>query len=300
MSSINSWIKAARLRTLPLALSSIAMGGLLAATQWHFAVAPVLLAAITTLFLQILSNMANDYGDSKSGIDNEHRLGPLRTVQSGEISLREMKLAVIVFALLSFVSGLALVFIVSGLSLQAAVLFVFIGIAAIAAAINYTVGKNPYGYAGFGDLFVFLFFGWVGVCGTYFLATKSLHPTVLLPATALGLLSTGVLNLNNLRDMVNDKANGKNTLVVKLGYQKAYYYHCLLVILPFALLVVYNQLNDNRLHRFAFLLLLPFFIYDLIKIRKTAGSHALLDPFLKKLALKTLLLTLVFGCCNLI
>ncbi len=299
MASVKSWIKAARLRTLPLALSSIAMGGFVAAGQKNFAVLPVILAGITTLFLQILSNMANDYGDSKSGIDNQHRIGPMRTVQSGEITSGEMKYAVILFAFLSFISGLALVFLASGLSLMSSLLFVLTGIGAIAAAINYTVGKNPYGYVGFGDFFVFLFFGLVGVCGTFLLSTKTLGLQVLLPAAAMGLLSTGVLNLNNMRDMANDKANKKNTVVVKIGFRNAFLYHCLLILLPFIMLSVYNILNFKGVYQFAFLFLLPLFIIDLAKIRKTSLLDQL-DPFLKKLAIKTLLLTFVFGCCNLI
>jgi 1,4-dihydroxy-2-naphthoate octaprenyltransferase len=299
MATFQSWIKAARLRTLPLALSSIAMGGSLAATQERFSVLPVILAGLTTLFLQILSNMANDYGDSKSGIDNQHRIGPTRTVQSGEITLNEMKVGVILLALLSFISGLALIFLASGLSLIHALLFLLAGITAIGAAINYTVGKNPYGYAGFGDLFVFLFFGLAGVCGTYFLSTKSLDFDVLLPASAMGLLSTGVLNLNNMRDIVNDQANQKNTIVVKIGFRKAYVYHCLIVLLPFVLLLIYSVINFKALPQLAFLLLLPLFIIDLVKIRRTNPMERL-DPFLKKLALKTLLLTVVFGLGNLI
>jgi 1,4-dihydroxy-2-naphthoate octaprenyltransferase len=299
MVSLNSWIKAARLRTLPLALSSIAMGGLLAATKENFDKTPIFLAGLTTLLLQILSNLANDYGDSKSGIDNQHRLGPKRTVQSGEISPAQMKFAVILFAVLCFISGLGLVFLASGLSLFYSLLFVFTGIGAIGAAINYTIGKNPYGYAGFGDLFVFIFFGIIGVCGTFLLSTKSIGFQLLLPAAAMGMLSTGVLNLNNMRDLTNDKANGKNTVVVKIGFQYAYLYHCLLVLFPFLLLTIYNLLNYNGLYQFVFLLLLPLFVVDLIKIHKTSPMERL-DPFLKKLALKTLLLTLVFGCCNLL
>ncbi|NOU46532.1 MAG: 1,4-dihydroxy-2-naphthoate octaprenyltransferase [Bacteroidales bacterium] len=299
MATFQSWIKAARLRTLPLALSSIAMGGFLAAAYENFNLLPVLLAGLTTLFLQILSNMANDYGDSKSGIDNQHRLGPARTVQSGEITLTEMKAAVLLFALLSFVCGLALIFLASGLNLINSLLFLFAGISAIGAAINYTVGKNPYGYAGFGDLFVFLFFGLAGVCGTYFLATKNLNFYVLLPASAMGLLSTGVLNLNNMRDMANDRANQKNTIVVKIGFRKAYIYHCLIVLLPFVLLFIYSVINFKGLPQLAFLLLLPLFILDLVKIRTTSPMERL-DPFLKKLAFKTLLLTVVFGFGNLI
>lgn len=299
MASLKSWIKAARLRTLPLALASIAMGGFVAAMQPDNSLFPVIMAGITTLFLQILSNFANDYGDSKNGIDNSARIGPKRTVQAGEITPSEMKIAVILFAVLSFVSGLLLVFQASGLSLLYALLFVLAGIGAIAAAIKYTVGKNPYGYAGFGDLFVFLFFGLTAVVGTYILATKSVGFQVFLPASAMGLLSTGVLNLNNMRDVNNDKANGKNTLVVKIGSRNAFVYHCVLVLLPFVLLLIFNVLNFSSIYQFLFLLLMPVFVMDLVKIKRIPAS-AELDPYLKKLALKTLLLTLVFGICNLI
>jgi 1,4-dihydroxy-2-naphthoate octaprenyltransferase len=299
MASLKFWIKAARLRTLPLALASIALGGFVAALHPSYRTFPVILAGITTLFLQTLSNFANDYGDSKNGIDNAGRIGPKRTVQAGEITPAEMKIAVIFFAALSFISGLLLVFLASGLSLLHSLIFVLTGIGAIAAAIKYTVGKNPYGYAGFGDLFVFLFFGLTGVIGTYILATKSFNLQVFLPASAMGFLSTGVLNLNNMRDVNNDRANGKNTLVVKLGSKKAFVYHCLLILLPFVLLLIFNLLNFKSIYQFSFLILFPLFAVDLVKIHRIPAS-AELDPFLKKLAMKTLLLTLVFGICNLI
>jgi 1,4-dihydroxy-2-naphthoate polyprenyltransferase len=294
MPDFQSWVKAARLRTLPLALASIALGGFTAAVHPAFSLTAVVLAALTTLFLQILSNLANDYGDSKSGIDNEKRLGPIRTVQSGEIKPGEMRNAILLFAALSLLSGLALIIFGAKLSLLNSVVFLILGLAAIVAAINYTVGKNPYGYVGLGDLFVYLFFGLLGVGGTYFLATKSWDFTILLPASAMGLLSTGVLNLNNMRDLVNDKLNGKNTVAVKIGARAALIYHTFLVLLPFLLLFIYVLLTNFEPKAFAFLLLLPLFIYDLWKIANT-NEASKLDPFLKKLALKTLLLTLVFG-----
>lgn len=294
MASIQSWIKAARLRTLPLALASIAMGGLVAATHPRFNLRAALMAALTTLLLQILSNLANDYGDSSSGIDNEHRVGPKRTVQSGEISPKAMKKAVLLLVFLSLISGLLLIFWAASLPVKTTLLFLVLGVAAITAAIKYTIGKNPYGYMGLGDFFVFLFFGIIGVGGTWFLSTKAWDPLILLPASAMGLLSTGVLNLNNMRDIVNDRQKGKNTLVVKLGLSGAFLYHCVLILLPFVLLILYSLLSGADSRVFLFLILLPLFVVDLVRIRQSFGG-AMLDPFLRKLAIKTLLLTIFYG-----
>ena len=294
MASLNSWIKAARLRTLPLALSSIAMGGVVASQYARFNLKAVIMAAVTTLFLQILSNLANDYGDFSTGIDNDRRVGPKRTVQTGEISPGAMKNAIWLFALLSLVSGLLVIFWAADLDLSTSLLFLLLGLGAIAAAIKYTVGRNPYGYVGLGDLFVFLFFGMLAVGGTFYLATGMWDPLVLLPAAAMGLFSTGVLNLNNMRDVENDRINGKRTMVVKMGLRKAFLYHCLLILLPFALLSLYLVLSDASPWAYLFLLTLPLFSVDLMRIARIHGG-AMLDPFLKKLALKTLLLTVVFG-----
>ena len=294
MASFKSWVKAARLRTLPLALASIAMGGFVASTQKTFNLQAVLMAGLTTLLLQILSNFANDYGDFSKGTDDENRLGPKRTVQSGEVTAREMKLAMLAFSLLSLASGLIMLLYYVQLPVTETLLFVGLGIAVIAAAIKYTTGKNPYGYAGLGDFFVFIFFGLVAVLGTYFLATQAWKWSVLLPAIAMGMLSTGVLNLNNIRDYTNDKNKGKRTLAVKLGVDGAIYYHTALTSIPFMALLAYNLIIHANWPAYLVLLLLPLFFIDLMKIRKLKNTAAL-DPFLKKLALKTLLLTLVYG-----
>lgn len=294
MAKFSSWIKAARPRTLPLALASIALGGFIAAPNPQFNLSAVLMAGLTTLLLQILSNFANDYGDFSKGTDDHKRIGPKRTVQNGEISAKEMKSAILISAFLALISGLILLFWIVQLPIIETIVFVLLGLAAILAAIKYTAGKNPYGYSGLGDLFVFVFFGLAAVSGTYFLATLTWQTDILLPAAAMGMFSTGVLNLNNIRDFSNDKEKGKKTIVVKLGVEMAIGYHFLLILLPFVFLTVYNILENKDITSFVFLLLLPLFLIDLRLIRKLKNT-AELDPFLRKLALKTLLLTLVYG-----
>lgn len=295
MSKTKAWIHAFRLRTLPLALSNIFLGSLLAAADGGFSLKIFILATLTTLFLQVLSNLANDLGDSISGADNEGRVGPERAVQSGVISKKEMKGMVIVFVLLSLISGMWLIWeALQLISLKEGMIMLGLGILAIAAAINYTVGKNPYGYSGFGDLFVFLFFGLTGVLGTYFLHTGTLNWTLFLPAASVGLLSVGVLNLNNMRDRENDAKTGKRTLVVKIGAQKAKVYHHVLIILSMLMACAYMALHWNTLYQLLFLLSFPLLLRHLITVKRNENARDL-DPELKKLALSTLLFSLSFG-----
>ncbi len=291
---VKVWMEAFRLRTLPLALSTIFTGSLLAVADGKVRWGVVALALLTTLFLQILSNLANDYGDAVKGTDNDARTGPLRTVQSGRISPQQMKSAIIVFALLSFVSGLGLLFVALGNRFVEALAFLLMGVSAIAAAIKYTTGTHAYGYKGWGDLFVFLFFGLVAVLGTYYLNALRFQWALLLPASAMGLLSTGVLNLNNMRDMDNDRASGKHTVASRLGYHKARVYHLLLIVVAWTLALVYVLINFRSGWNFLFVLSLPLFVRDLIQILRTSDK-ARLDPFLKRLALSTLLFSLLFG-----
>ena len=295
MSKTKAWIHAFRLRTLPLALSNIFLGSFLAASDGSFSSKIFLLATLTTLFLQILSNLANDLGDSISGADNEDRVGPKRAVQSGTISKKEMIRMVFVFVLLSLFSGLWLLWeALQLLNYTQAFIMLGLGILAIGAAINYTVGKNPYGYSGFGDLFVFLFFGLTGVLGTYFLHTGSLNWMILLPATSVGLLSVGVLNLNNMRDVENDSKTGKKTLVVKIGSNNAKLYHLCLIGFAMISACSYIYLEWTSLYQLIFLISFPLLFSNILVVLQNKEAK-LLDTELKKLALSTLLFSLSFG-----
>jgi len=291
--SFSSWIKAFRLRTLPLALSSIIMGSGLAVYFGSYSWTVIFLATLTTILLQILSNLANDYGDFQKGTDNAQRLGPERAVQSGEISARQMKTAVIVFASLSLFAGVWLLYAALKDQFLMALVFFVLGIAAIAAAVKYTVGKNAYGYSGLGDLFVFLFFGLTGVLGTYYLNALSISWDVLLPATSIGLLSTGMLNLNNMRDIENDIQSGKHTLASKLGLQKAKYYHAFLVVGAIIAALLFVWIHYSSLWNLLFLIVVLPLLIDLRAIWKTTEQQKL-DPFLKKLALSTLAFAILF------
>jgi 1,4-dihydroxy-2-naphthoate octaprenyltransferase len=299
MASAGSWIKAFRLRTLPLAFSSILTGSFLAIGKGDYSGTVIFFSLLTTLFLQVLSNLANDYGDSEKGTDNEHRVGPERTVQSGEITQDEMKKGIIVFASLSLISGVALLYFAFGEDFIPALIFFVLGLGAIAASIKYTVGKNAYGYSGLGDLFVFIFFGLVGVLGSYYLNTKSLDWQVLLPAAAMGLFSTGVLNLNNMRDIDNDTASGKKTIPTRIGFVDAKRYHLILILGGWILLLAWMITQKNNWGNLVILIALPLFLADISAILKTTDK-AKLDPYLKKLAVKTLLVSLLFGAALLL
>ena len=292
---VNKWLKAARPRTVLLSLSGIMMGGLLAIAEspsvnlWT-----LLFCALTAITLQILSNLANDYGDFKKGVDNAHRTGPQRTLQSGALTERQMRMGITVTAVVALIFGALLIFVFARLTWQELAVFAIMGVAAVLAALLYTLGKHPYGYRGLGDLFCFIFFGLVAVAGTYYLATKNIDFIVLLPATAMGCCSVAVLNINNMRDYENDKASGKNSLVVKIGLKKAFVYHCLLIGMAFLSLTVFLILKQAPLYRYAFWLLFPLFLRDLLIINKTLET-GVPDPLLPKQVLHTCLLTLVFG-----
>lgn len=249
-------------------------------------------AIITTTLLQILSNLANDYGDGIKGTDNDKRIGPERAIQSGKISLFLMRRAIILFSILSFISGVYLLFI-SNINLSQTLIFILLGILSIISAIKYTIGNKAYGYYGLGDVFVFLFFGLLAVLGTSFLITGGFYFNVFLPASSIGLLSVAVLNLNNMRDIENDQDMGKLTLPVKLGIRKAKIYHLFLINFAFVLMLLFVIISHLDWYIYLSFAIYILFLYDLNRINRIENLKDL-DPFLKKTALKTFLFVIVF------
>ena len=292
---MSPWISAFRPRTLPLALASILTGGFLAKAAGHFNGPVVVLAALTTILLQVLSNLANDYGDSQNGADSIHRQGPQRAVQSGAISPAQMKRGMWICGLLALGCGLTLLWVALGMAkIGLALGFLALGLAAIWAAVHYTAGDNPYGYAGLGDLSVFTFFGIVGVCGTYFLQTLTLPPIVLLPAVALGCFATAVLNVNNIRDITSDELAGKITIPVRLGAVQARRYHGLLLLFGLGCASLYVALAYHSPWQWLFVGAVPLLAFNGLQVWQRQESMRL-DPLLKQMALSTLVFTLLFG-----
>lgn len=292
---IKHYIQAARLRTLPLSVSGIIVGSFLAASHGKFNWLICVLALLTTIGFQIISNFANDYGDGVKGTDNKNRVGPKRAIQSGVLSTKQMMKAIKISVVLTLIIAVALIYISFGKEdLLNLLIFFILGLASIAAAIKYTMGKNAYGYVGFGDFFVFLFFGLLSVCGSYFLYTKSLSFDIFFPAISIGLLSVGVLNLNNMRDRESDVLAKKNTLVVKIGAEFAKYYHYYLLFASLIFALLYTLINYKSVYNFLFLIaFLPITKHFLVVY--TNNNPKLLDPELKKLALSTFLFAILFG-----
>lgn len=251
-------------------------------------------AVLTTVGFQVVSNFANDYGDGVKGTDNEHRVGPKRVYQSGLLTRSQLKLGIIIAIAICAILVMALLYISFG-SEQLIYILIFglLGLFSIWAAIKYTVGESAYGYKGFGDFFVFLFFGLIAVMGSMFLYTKTLYLSAIFPAITIGLLSTGVLNLNNLRDYRSDTLSKKNTIIVMMGVKKGKIYHTLLIITSFTCMLVYTILHFQNWRNIVHLLsFIPIFIH-LVKVLKIKNT-VLLDPELKKLALSTFLLAILF------
>lgn len=283
-----------RPRTLPLALASIIMGTGLAAADGLFDWVVALLCVLTAILLQILSNLANDYGDSFHGADRVERKGPKRAVQSGLVTAAEMRRAIILTSVAAMVAGVALLWFAFGRdAFSLTIIFVLLGAAAIGAAITYTAGKMPYGYAGLGDIAVLIFFGWVGVIGSYFLQTIRFSWVLLLPATACGLLAVAVLNVNNIRDMESDRLAGKNSMPVRLGLPRARLYHWFLLISATLLAVVYCLLNSDSLWQYLFLLALPLLLRNGLAINRVIELSTL-NPWLKQMSIASLAFVALF------
>ena len=291
---IKNFIKAARFRTLPLSISGIILGGFLAMSDGLFNGVIFSLAILTTIGFQVISNFANDYGDGVKGTD-AIRIGEERMVSSGKISPKQMKKAILISVILTIIFALFLIYESFGLSnFGYSLLFFVLGIVSIVAAIKYTVGDLAYGYSGFGDIFVFLFFGLLSVLGSYFLFTKEIYFLLTLPAISIGLLSTAVLNLNNMRDYQNDKKSKKNTIVVKIGLKAAKRYHYSLLLLSFISAVSYVVLTFTKTVQFIFLLAyIPLVIHALFVYNNKEELR--LDAELKKVALSTFLFSVLLG-----
>ncbi len=297
---LKNYIKAARLRTLPLSVSGIIVGSALGISQENLLQSPIFwLAILTTIGFQVISNFANDYGDGVKGTDAK-RTGEQRMVASGTISPKQMKMAVIITSVITFLIALGLIYAAFGMSyLKYALVFLLLGVIAIIAAIKYTVGSSAYGYSGYGDLFVFLFFGLLSVVGSYFLFTKQIEWTVFLPAFSVGMLSTAVLNLNNMRDCAEDEKAGKRTLVVKIGSEFAKYYHYYLIFGSLLFTLLYTTIHFSNPFQFLFLIAyIPLFrhIYFVTKNE----DESLLDGQLKVVALSTFLFGILFGIGQLV
>ncbi len=298
MTKVRSWISAARLRTLPLSISGIVTASAAAMKAGSYTVSIFILALATTLGFQILSNFANDYGDGIKGTDNEDRVGPARAMQSGLLTAKELKYGMIITAAITLLIASMLIFVAFGNeNFILSVVFFNLGIAALIAAVTYTVGKKAYGYRALGDVFVFIFFGIVGVAGCYFLYEQSLSNYILLPAITIGLLSASVLNLNNMRDRLADAKVNKNTLAVVLGGKAVKLYHALLISIAFLSALIYFFLKaEDHLDYLPLIAFIPLFL-NVVKVFKNE-SPALLDPELKKVALSTFLFSVLFFVSN--
>jgi len=300
MRKLQAWISACRLRTLPLSISGAIIGSGVAYSEGVFNLSVFVYTILTTLSFQILSNLANDYGDGVKGTDNENRIGPERALQSGIISPKQMRNAIIINVIICLFLVVTLIYQAFGADqFLTSFIFIVLGVFAIIAAIKYTVGTSAYGYKALGDIMVFLFFGWLSVLGTYFLYSKQIDFLMLLPASAVGLLSAGVLNLNNMRDFESDKGSHKHTLAGYLGLKNARNYHLTLILTAMVLMLLYFGLSTQNLPILIIMIgFIPLFIH--LSVFYKVQSPKDYDPQLKVLALSTFLLALIFGACHIL
>ncbi|MCK9500513.1 MAG: 1,4-dihydroxy-2-naphthoate octaprenyltransferase [Lascolabacillus sp.] len=298
MATFKQWISAFRLRTLFLAVATVILGSGLSIYEDKFNISVFIFALLLAVSIQILANLANDLGDYLKGTDTTgKREGPTRALQGGAISVREMKYAVIIFIVICLFSGIVLVSLaypyINGTN---ALILLVTGLLCILAALFYTMGKNAYGYKGWGDLFAFFFFGPVPVIGTYFLHTHDFTHIPVLPAVGIGIISTMILNINNMRDMDNDRSSGKHTVAVKLGLPKSKMYHTILTMASFFCFLSFNNIYEpSPWYRYIYLIFFLTLFKILIGIQRKKGSE--LDPFLKPTALSGFIIAVVFSIC---
>ena len=295
MARLKTWISAFRLRTLPLSISGAVVGSSYAYFLGFFDMLIFVLIVLTTLSFQILSNLANDYGDGIKGTDNNSRIGPERALQSGAISPKQMKSAIIVNAILSTILALLLIYVAFGVSqLFSSLIFIVLGALSIYAAIAYTVGKSAYGYRALGDLMVFLFFGWLSVMGTYFLFAKDLNSMLLIPASAIGCLSAAVLNLNNMRDLETDLKSNKITLAGYLGKKWSKIYHFALILSAILLMLIFQySISYSKIMYLSWIAFIPLILH--LKVVFFVKNPKDFDPHLKLVALSTFVLAILFA-----
>ena len=292
---LKMWWETARPKTLPLALASIFTGSALGywANPQGFNSLVMAFCLLTTILLQVLSNFANDYGDHQKGSDTEDRIGPLRGIQKGAISAQELKWGLIFMVIASFLSGSFLIGIAYE-NLSDLLAFAGLGILAIIAAITYTVGAKPYGYMGLGDISVLMFFGLLGVGGTYYLQTHSIDGHIILPAIGSGLLASAVLNINNLRDIEQDAQAGKNTLAVRLGSHKGRVYHCILLTVAALCYLIFTLTTATSWMNYLFVLTLPLLAKHAIFVYRSKTPNAL-RPMLAQMSMISLLINMLFS-----
>ena len=295
MAQLKTWISAFRLRTLPLSISGAVVGSSYAYFLGFFDILIFVLIVLTTLSFQILSNLANDYGDGIKGTDNNSRIGPERALQSGAISPKQMKNAIIVNAILSAILALLLIYVAFGVSqLFSSLIFIVLGALSIYAAITYTVGKSAYGYRALGDLMVFLFFGWLSVMGTYFLFAKDLNSMLLIPASAIGFLSAAVLNLNNMRDLETDLKSNKITFAGYLGKKSSKIYHFALILSAILLMLIFQySISYSKIMYLSWIAFIPLIFH--LKVVFFIKNPKDFDPHLKLVALSTFVLAILFA-----
>ncbi len=287
-----------RLRTLPLSTGGVLLGILLAAADFKISFPVAVLIVVTTVCLQILSNLSNELGDVLHGTDTPDRVGPQYGLNGGELTIPQMKRLIGLFVLLCVVSGTAMTWLSFGTILELTpILVLLLGAAAITGAMKYTLGRNPYGYRGLGDLYVFLFFGIVAVTGAYFVSSHALYWRLLLPAASVGFLSVGVLNVNNIRDMKTDAEN-RVTVAIRLGEKRAKVYQTVLIILGWVCMIAYCLLRIFDPWHYLFVLTLPLFILHLRGVWRRTGKD--LDPMLPLLVMSTFLFCILAGAGYLI